>query len=107
MLNQKKSSSKKKGGWVYGLESTRKDGTKKIYAGKTSRSLTKRWEEHFKEVKKKNSKTWIGKGKHAKPLGAIWSKNPSKAEKTIKKMSPKKKRTLFTSGARKYKKRKI
>jgi hypothetical protein len=39
---------KKKGGWVYMGESTRKNGTKKIYTGMTRRSPAKRFREHKK-----------------------------------------------------------
>lgn len=30
---------KKKGGWVYGTETTRQDGSKEIYTGMTRRSV--------------------------------------------------------------------
>ena len=36
---------KKKGGWVYGVESTRNDGSKKLYTGMTRRSPEVRWAE--------------------------------------------------------------
>jgi hypothetical protein len=36
---------KKNGGWVYGQESTRKDGSKEIYTGITRRSPEERWSE--------------------------------------------------------------
>ena len=39
---------KKKGGWVYVGESTRTDGSKKIYTGITRRSPQKRWGEHMR-----------------------------------------------------------
>jgi len=97
------SEKKKKGGWVYFGESTRPDGTKKIYTGKTKRSPYKRWGEHMKAQKSSNNKTWTGRGTFFKPLGAIWSTNPDKAEKTIKKMSAAKKRSLGKLGARRYK----
>ena len=58
------------------------------------------------EVKKKDSKTWTGKGKRFKPIGALWSSNPAKAEKTIKKLSPAKKRSLGRLGAKRYKAKK-
>src|SRR3989338_1567988 len=96
---------KKKAGWVYFAESTRKDGTKKIYTGKTSRPVTKRWGEHIGSVKSPNKKTWVSKGKYFKPLGAIWSSNVSKAERTIKRMSPEQKRAIAREGARRYKKK--
>ncbi|GEM_PF-3174489 len=77
---------KKKGGWVYTGESTRSDGSKKVYVGKTTRSPYKRWGEHIRAVKNKSS-TWTGQGKYFKPLGKRWSSNPSKAERTLKKYS--------------------
>jgi predicted GIY-YIG superfamily endonuclease len=46
-------STKKKGGWVYIGESTRADGSKKLYTGITRRSPTKRWGEHIASIKKK------------------------------------------------------
>jgi predicted GIY-YIG superfamily endonuclease len=101
--NRKKKA--RKGGWVYVGESTRKDGSKKLYTGMTRRSPSKRWGEHMDNVKKKNSRTWTGKGKFFRPVGALWSSNPAKAEKTIKKMSPAKKRALGRLGAKRYKKK--
>jgi len=97
---------RRKGGYLYGGESTRKDGSKKFYVGKTSRSPSTRWGEHMKAVKSKSSKTWVGKGKYFRPMGAVWSSNPSKAEKTVKKMSPTQKRNLFRKGAKRYYKKK-
>ncbi|EMR75241.1 hypothetical protein MBGDF03_00585 [Thermoplasmatales archaeon SCGC AB-540-F20] len=97
---------KKKGGWVYVGESTRPNGSKKTYVGKTSRSPSTRWREHKKAVKSKSSKTWTGKGKSFRPIGAVWSSNPSKAEKTVKKMSPTQKRNFGRYGARTYYKKK-
>lgn len=94
-----------KAGKVYFGESTRKDGTKKIYTGQTKRSVYKRAGEHMKEVKKPNSKTYTGRGTGFKLLGSIFSSNRHKAEKTCKKLSPETKRSLAKSGARKYKKK--
>lgn len=96
----------KKGGWIYVAESTRKDGSKKMYTGMTRRSPKVRWGEHIKNVKLDNSNTWTGKGKYFRPLGAVWSSNPEKAEKTIKKMSPAQKRAIGREGAKRYKKKK-
>lgn len=48
---------RKKGGYVYVAESTRKDGSKKIYTGMTTKKPTSRWGQHMKEVKKTHSKT--------------------------------------------------
>jgi len=42
----------KKGGWVYFGESTRRDGSKKVYTGITRRSVKTRWGEHINGVKK-------------------------------------------------------
>jgi hypothetical protein len=50
------------------------------------------------------NKSWVHKGKYFKPLAAIWSNNPRKAEKTIKSFTPKQKRTFARSAAIKYKK---
>ena len=97
---------KPRGGWVYTGVSTRKDGTKKIYTGMTRRSPKKRWGEHIENVKAKDSKSWTGKGKYFKPIGAVWSSNPAKAEKTIKKMSPAQKIAIGREGAERYKKKK-
>ena len=73
----------------------------------TTKKPSTRWRQHMKEVKKKNSKTYTGKGKYFKPIGAVWSSNPLKAEKTVKKMSPAQKRNFGRLGAKKYyKKRK-
>jgi len=44
---------KKKGGWVYGVESTRQDGSKKLYTGMTRRSVEKRWSEEKPRKSKK------------------------------------------------------
>lgn len=43
---------KRKGGWVYFGESTRQDGSEKIYTGITRHSPSTRWGEHIKGVKK-------------------------------------------------------
>jgi len=77
-----------------------------MYVGKTSRLPSTRWGEHKKEVKKSYSKTWMGKGKSFKPIGAVWSSNSSKAERTVKKMSPTQKRNFGRMGARMYYKKK-
>jgi predicted GIY-YIG superfamily endonuclease len=92
---------KKKSGWVYTAVSTRPDGSKKIYTGKTSRSPYERWGEHMDSVKEHKS-TWTGGGSFFKPIGARWSSNASKAERTVKQMSPEQKRAFGRSGARKY-----
>ena len=94
---------KKKSGWVYGLDSTRSGGSKKVYTGKTS-NLKKRWGQHIRDVKRGNKKTWVGRGTYAKPIGAVWSTNRHKAERTIKKIPSEQKRSFFKSAARKRKK---
>jgi len=38
---------------------------------------------------------YVKRSSSKKFMGAIWSKNPRKAERTIKKLSPAKKRALF------------
>lgn len=89
---------------VYVAESTRQDGSKKVYVGKTQRSPFVRWGEHMKSQSRENSKSWVSRGKFFRPIGAVWSSNPDKAEKTIKKLSPKSKIEIGRKGARKFKK---
>lgn len=97
---------KQKGGYVYVGESTRRDGSKKLYTGMTQKKPSTRWGQHKKEVKKPYSKTWVGKGKSFKPIGAVWSSNPAKAERTVKKMLPSQKRNFGRMGAKRYYKKK-
>lgn len=97
---------KKKSGSVYFGESTRRNGSKKIYTGKTKRPVRTRWKEHINSVKSENGKTWVSKGTNFKPMGAIFSRNPDKAERTIKKLKPHQKKYLTRGGAMKYKKKK-
>jgi hypothetical protein len=94
----------KKGGWVYVAESTRKNGEKKLYVGKTTRTPYERWGEHIASVKAPKKSSWVSKGTHVKPIGAVWSSNPSKAEKTIKTMTPTRKRNFGRYGASRYRK---
>lgn len=94
-----------KAGNVYIGESTRKDGSKKIYTGQTKRDVYKRVGEHIKETKKPYSKTYTGKGTGFKLIGSVRSKNRFKAEKTIKKLSPAGKKAVARKGARRFKKR--
>jgi len=54
------------------------------YVGSTNRSIMVRESEHKKEVEKKDSKTWVGKGTSFKVTVSMPSKNPHKAENTIK-----------------------
>ena len=74
----------KKSGRVYFGKSKRKDGSTKEYVGSTTRSVKTREAEHKREVIKKNSKTWVGKGKSYETTGSFWSKNARKAERTVK-----------------------
>ena len=93
-------------GMVYFGESTRKNGAKKVYTGITRRLVQKRWVEHINSTKSPNSKTWVEKGTGFKPIGAFVSRNPEKAEKTIKQLKPYQKRYLARGAAMRYKKRK-
>ena len=79
-----KDSKKPKGGWVYVGESKRSDGTKKHYTGSTTRDVKTREKEHKSEVRKKDSKTWVGRGSSYKTIGSFWSKNPRADEKKVK-----------------------
>jgi predicted GIY-YIG superfamily endonuclease len=92
---------KPKPGMVYVAESTRKDGSKQIYTGMTRRSVWTRWREHMqgRGGKYTSSGIWF------RPLGAVWSRNPRKAEKTIKSWSSSRKRAFGSFAARKYKER--
>jgi len=46
---------------------------------------------------------WTSKGSYFRPLGAVWSSNPEKAERTIKRtFTSSQKRSLARYGARKY-----
>ena len=90
------------GGFVYVGESTRPNGAKQIYTGMTSRNPRVRWNEHIKNVQRGNSTSWVGKGSYFRPIGAIYSYNPRKAEKTIKAMSSNQKRSFGYFCARKY-----
>lgn len=94
-----------KAGKVYFLESTRKDGSKKVYVGQTKRSVYKRVGEHIKEVKKPGSKTYTGRGTGLRILGSIFSNNRFKTEKSCKKLTPTQKKALAKKGARNVKKR--
>lgn len=83
-----------KAGFVYKGLSVRPDGRVKEYVGSTTRNPSKRFREHFNEVRKSNSKTWVGKGKWFEPTEVMWSNNARKAEKTIKQA---KRRGFFSS----------
>ena len=95
---------KKKPGTVYFGESTRSDGSKKIYTGITRRPVQTRWGEHKKSIG--SSKSWVSKGTSFKPMGAFSGRNPEKAERTIKGLKPSQKKYLSRGAAMKYKKRK-
>lgn len=45
---------------------------------------------------------YTSKGIWFRPLGAVWSANPRKAEKTIKRMSSRRKRIFGYFAARRY-----
>ena len=83
---------KTKPGHVYGAESTRQNGDKEVYTGITRRSLRTRWGEYMR-------------GRGGKYTG-IWSRNPIKAEKTIKRMNSNKKRFFWRVASSRYKNRK-
>lgn len=95
----------KKPGKIYFGESTREDNTKKIYTGITRRPVRTRWKEHINSQKSEKKRTWVSKGKSFKPMGALFSANPEKAEKTIKKLKPHQKKYLAREGAMRYKKK--
>jgi predicted GIY-YIG superfamily endonuclease len=95
----------KKIGKVYLGESTRVDGSKKVYTGITRRLVRMRLNEHINASKSVNSKTWVGRGVGFKLLGAFFSSNPERAEKTIKKLKPYQKRYLARGAAINYYKR--
>ena len=90
-----------RGGYVYVAESTRPDGSKHIYTGMTRRSPYIRWGEHMRGRGGK----YTSRGTWFRPLGAVWSSNPRKAEKTIKRMSPARKRAFGYAAARSYRNR--
>lgn len=90
-----------KPGMVYLAESTRQNGSKQIYTGMTRRSLWIRWREHMTGRGGK----YTSKGVWFRPLAAFWSRNPHKAELTVKKMTSAGKRSFARSLAGKYKRR--
>ena len=49
--------------------------------------------------------SWTSKGKSFRPMGAFYSSNPEKAERTIKGLSASQKRYLARGAAMRYKKR--
>lgn len=83
---------------MYVAESTRPNGSKEIYTGMTRRSLWVRWGEHMRGRGGK----YTSRGTRFKPIGAVWSSNPRKAEKTIKRMSSRRKRMFGYYAARRY-----
>ena len=82
--NSMASSSRRKSGYVYFGRSERKNGKVQEYVGSTTRNVRTREREHKREVRKKRSKTWVGKGNSFKVTDSFWSTNPRKAERTIK-----------------------
>jgi hypothetical protein len=84
----------RKGGYVYFGRSERKNGSVQEYVGSTTRTVTIREKEHKREVRKSNSKTWVGKGTTFKVTDSFYSSNPRKAEATIKR----KRKSAYKSG---------
>ena len=80
-------SNEAKPGYVYVGNSTRRDGSVKQYTGSTTRTVRIRESEHKREVAKRNSKTWTGKGTDFKVTGYFKSKNPRRDEKKLKGMT--------------------
>ena len=83
----RKYSNEAKSGYVYVGNSTRKNGAVKQYTGSTTRSVRIREREHKREVAKKNSRTWTGRGSDFKITGYFKSKNPRRDEKKLKGMT--------------------
>jgi len=81
-------SKKKKSGSVYFLSSTRRNGKKMTYTGSTTRNVSTRVGEHKVSIGK--NKTWVGRGISVRKIGSFLSKNPRKAEATIKRNRRKK-----------------
>ena len=82
------------GGYVYFGRSVRKNGSVQEYVGSTTRTVAIREKEHKREVRKSNSKTWVGKGTTFKVTDSFYSSNPRKAEATIKR----KRKSAYKSG---------
>lgn len=83
-----------KGGYVYFGRSVRKNGSVQEYVGSTTRTVAIREKEHQRDVRKSNSKTWVGKGTTFKVTDSFYSYNPRKAEATIKR----KRKSAYKSG---------
>ena len=83
-MNSLENSNNSKSGYVYFGKSVRKNGTVQEYVGSTTRNVRTREREHKREVRKKNSRTWVGKGTSLKVTKSFFSSNPRKAEATIK-----------------------
>jgi len=45
---------------------------------------------------------WISKGRSFRGMGAVWSPNPEKVERTVKRMNSSQKRTFGRAAAREY-----
>ena len=85
-----------KTGYVYVGDSTRRDGSVKQYTGSTTRTVSIREREHKREVAKRNSNTWVGKGTDFRVTGYFKSKNPRRDEVKLKNMT-KSERNKFIS----------
>ncbi|MFC1728204.1 hypothetical protein ACFLZ7_01920 [Nanoarchaeota archaeon] len=90
---------KSKAGMVYILKLTYKDRSNRIYAGQTGRTTYERIGEH---IKGKGGK-YTSKAIYKRLLGSAYFPNRYKTERTIKKMSRKKKLETARIWARKYK----
>jgi len=44
--------------------------------------------------------SWANRGTYFRPIGVVWSSNPEKSERTIKRMNPYQKRAVGREGAR-------
>jgi len=89
---------KKRGGHVSVGESTRCDGSIKLYTGITRRSLSERLKEHQDSIG--GNKISVAQGTSFKPLGSQYSANPEKTERTVKSLNKKQK---YSSAAGKKK----
>ena len=49
-----------------------------------------------------NMSKWTSRGKNFRPMGAVWSSNPEKAERTIKGYSAAQKRAFARRAAQRY-----
>ena len=105
-MPRKKKPTKSKAGHVYIAEVTSKSGKKSLYTGQTGRSVHERVGEHMAAQNSGDTKSFTGRGKSIKLLGSVFSSDRFKAEKTIKGLSPTKKRNIARKGARNYRRKK-